>query len=93
MPRRFYVKSECVYWSFSKQGYCQFLTDGALENSPQLDASVYQARKIKKTPMSAQAIDVTDFETAHYREELEHFLKTDAQTGFSAADYVNIFFD
>jgi hypothetical protein len=93
MARRFYVIKFGFYWSLPKQGYLNLLQQGAVKNSSDLDLRLYQAREVKKPPVLAKPIDVTDFEIEHYQMELEHFMKTGEQTGFNAAEYVNIFFD
>ncbi|BAZ42031.1 hypothetical protein NIES4101_79990 [Calothrix sp. NIES-4101] len=99
MSRRFYITSSGCYWSFSKQRYLQFLQDGATQNFSNFNFSKlnalekYQARIIKKPSQQAKPIDVTDFDVEHYQLELEHFLKTGEQTGFNAANYIDIFFD
>ncbi len=93
MPRRFYVKFQGVCWSFSGQSYSQLLADGAVGKFSSPDLSRYAGRQIKRFPISAQPIDVTDFEDTHYYQEWEYFLKTNGQTGFAAADYIDVFFD
>ncbi|MEA5570454.1 hypothetical protein [Calothrix sp. UHCC 0171] len=99
MSRRFYLTSAGCYWSLSKQRYLQFLQDGATQNLSNCNfeklnsLEEYQARIIKKPSQQAKPIDVTDFDVEHYQLELEHFLKTGEQTGFNAANYIDVFFD
>ena len=91
MNRRFYVINLSGCWSLSKEVYVKLLRDGA--GKIDIDLSKYEARLIKKSPFTAKPIDIADFESEHYQEELEHFLKTGEQTGFNAADFVSIFFE
>ncbi len=98
MQNRYYVTLSQCYWSLSKQGYLQFLRDGAERKLSHLSNNLnslaeYQARIIKKPSQQAKPIDITDFDGEHYQMELEHFLKTGQQTGFDAAKYISIFFD
>jgi hypothetical protein len=93
MNRRFYIINMGGCWSLSKSSYLKLLQNGTQNQIKDLDLEQYEARTIKKLPTTAKPIDVTDFELAHYQQELEHFLKTGEQTGFNAADFISVFFD
>ncbi len=93
MNRRFYIKNRGACWSLSKEGYTKLLRDGAEDKTFDIDLPKYEARLIKKAPSTAKPIGIADFESEHYQEELEHFLKTGEQTGFNAANFVSIFFE
>ena len=60
------------------------MQDGAADTGWDLDSPEYEAREIKKPPINSRAINVTNFQPEHYKDELEYFLKTGQQTGFNA---------
>ncbi|MBF2063027.1 MAG: hypothetical protein IGS39_01125 [Calothrix sp. C42_A2020_038] len=93
MARRFYVIQFGSYWSLPKQQYLKLLQHGAVDSISHVDLKLYQAREVKKPPVQAKPIDLTDFEIEHYQMELEHFLKTGEQTGLDVAGYVSVFFE
>lgn len=93
MNKRFYVIKSNQFWSLSKDNYLMLLRDGIENQNEEVNPSQYKARLIKKPPIKAQPIDISEFEPEHYQEELEYFLKTGEQTGFSASDFINVFFE
>jgi hypothetical protein len=93
MARRYYVIQQGAYWSLPKQEYLKLLQQGAMQELNNIDLSMYQARVVKKPPLQAKPVDLSDFEVEHFQMELEHFMKTGEQTGFSTLEYVNIFFE
>lgn len=84
MNRRFYITQFGFFWSLTEKGYLKFLQNGAEAVGWDLSLPEYESREIKKPPLSAKPINVTNFKQEHYKEELEYFLKTGKQTGFSA---------
>lgn len=83
MSRRFYVTQFGFYWSWSEKGSLKLLQDGAADTGWGLDSPEYEVREIKKLPVDSLAINVTNFQSEHYKEELEYFLRTGEQTGFN----------
>ena len=84
MNCRFYVTQRSLYWSLLQKGYLKFLQDGAGDIGWDLSSPEYEAREIKKLTVDYRAINVTNFQSEHYKEELEYFLRTGEQTGFNA---------
>lgn len=84
MIRRYYITNFGYSWSLSSKGYLKFLQDSSINGEWNIELPIYEARIVKKIPVNARPIDITDFKLEHFKEELEYFLTYEKQTGFKA---------
>jgi hypothetical protein len=92
MNRRFYVTQFDFYWSLSKQGYLRFLHDGATGISWSLDLPKYEAREIKKPPLSSEQLTLQTFSRNIIKKSLNTFWKL-KKTGFSAPNNARKYYE